>query len=271
MFVGNGGKSVMSCKKLWGQCRDGDFIEVVSPFLERHDKHIFNRETQSLKLRRLLLSFATCKERVNGPEFILTCHRPQERKTQRDLETTKYCCEIYLSHHGEFRIADHKCHTETQKFHVTKRYKVLSLRTQHCTRSLDSKSVTSGLHLQEKEWERDAPDDIRSAQLLLEGQDRCRWIEGLQEPGCFSDKLKYDGAKMTEVFIDSTFGTNKDGCELYCVEYDLVFLALSYLLLDTLGVREVGKRGTRLTAWLTNVTSCKARSERGSYRQGLSR
>ncbi|KAK9430287.1 hypothetical protein V1505DRAFT_371762 [Lipomyces doorenjongii] len=58
---------------------------------------------------------------------------------------------------------------------------------------------------------------------------------------------------MTEVFIDSTFGTNKHGYELYCVltEYDLVSLPLSYLLLHTRGVREVGKRGTRLTAWLT--------------------
>ncbi|KAK9334555.1 hypothetical protein V1521DRAFT_479711 [Lipomyces starkeyi] len=42
---------------------------------------------------------------------------------------------------------------------------------------------------------------------------------------------------MTEVFIDSTFGTNNHGYELYCVltEYDL----------------EEGKRGSRLTAWIT--------------------
>ncbi|KAK9334732.1 hypothetical protein LIPSTDRAFT_4666 [Lipomyces starkeyi NRRL Y-11557] len=42
---------------------------------------------------------------------------------------------------------------------------------------------------------------------------------------------------MTEVFIDSTFGTNKHGYELYCIltEYDL----------------EEGKRGSRLTAWFT--------------------
>ncbi|KAK9233696.1 hypothetical protein V1525DRAFT_436334, partial [Lipomyces kononenkoae] len=57
---------------------------------------------------------------------------------------------------------------------------------------------------------------------------------------------------MTEIFIDATFGTNKHGYELYCVitEYDLVSIPLSYLLLDTRGVQEVGKRGSRLTTWL---------------------
>ncbi|KAK9371587.1 uncharacterized protein V1513DRAFT_455239 [Lipomyces chichibuensis] len=52
---------------------------------------------------------------------------------------------------------------------------------------------------------------------------------------------------MTEVLIDSAFGTNKHGYELYCVFTDLVSLPLSYLLLGTRGVQEVGKRGTRLT------------------------
>ncbi|KAK9372677.1 uncharacterized protein V1513DRAFT_460383 [Lipomyces chichibuensis] len=44
---------------------------------------------------------------------------------------------------------------------------------------------------------------------------------------------QYIRAKMTEVFVDSTFGTNKHGYELYCVltEYDL--------------------RGRRLTQWFT--------------------
>ncbi|KAK9372587.1 uncharacterized protein V1513DRAFT_451857 [Lipomyces chichibuensis] len=52
---------------------------------------------------------------------------------------------------------------------------------------------------------------------------------------------------MTEVFIDSTFGTNKHGC------YDLVSPPLSYLLLDTRGVQEEGKREFRLTAWLRST------------------
>jgi hypothetical protein len=110
-----------------------------------------------------------------------------------------------------------------------------------------------------KEWERDAANDFRSAQHLMGEQDGYRLIEGLKEPGvslafitpCFSDCVKYSRPKMTDVFVDSTFGTNKHGYELYCVltEYDLVSLPLSYLLLDTRGVQEEGKRGTRLTEW----------------------
>ncbi|KAK9310910.1 hypothetical protein V1524DRAFT_342537, partial [Lipomyces starkeyi] len=86
-------------------------------------------------------------------------------------------------------------------------------------------------------------------------------VEGLQEPGvslafvtpCFSDIVNYDRAKMSEIFVDSTFSTNKHGYEVYCVltEYDLVSLPLSYLLLDIRGIREEGKRGSRLTAWFT--------------------
>ncbi|KAK9426998.1 hypothetical protein V1505DRAFT_98649 [Lipomyces doorenjongii] len=359
MFVGNGGKSVKSCKN----CRDNaktrvreqkdasynldeqfetheDFIEVVSSFLERHDKHIFSPETESLKLRVTLsesfvlgndvsvalcaqtedrelqrkaashlrndifdcsgyyFHLRRCKEKVNGPEFILTCARSQERKTERDPETVQRytTAKEFFVCHGELRIAflkanptaiityDHKCHTETPKFHVTEEvqryiqaHQLLPPRLiyQNLIQMADSPQFKNTelhtitrqqvyniwLSLTRKEWERDVADDFRSAQLLLEGQDGYRLIEGLQEPGvslgfitpCFSDSLKYDRAKMTEVFIDSTFGTNKHGYELYCVltEYDLVSLPLSYLLLDTRGVREVGKRGTRLTAWLT--------------------
>ncbi|ODQ76009.1 hypothetical protein LIPSTDRAFT_1415 [Lipomyces starkeyi NRRL Y-11557] len=108
------------------------------------------------------------------------------------------------------------------------------------------------------QWERDT-DDFRSAQILIAEQDGYHLIEGLQEPGvslafttpCFSNYEKYNRGKMTEVFIDSTFGTNKHGYELYCVlaEYDLVSLPLSYLFLDTRNVKEDGKRGIRLTGW----------------------
>ncbi|KAK9350754.1 hypothetical protein V1523DRAFT_418835, partial [Lipomyces doorenjongii] len=145
MFVGNGGKSVKSCKN----CRDNagnspltksletevrelkdasynpdeqfetheDFIEVVSPFLERHDKHIFNRETQSLKLRvtfsesfvlRSDVSVALCAPNehrelqiqaashlrngifdCSGYYFHLRRCKERERKTERDLETVQ--------------------------------------------------------------------------------------------------------------------------------------------------------------------------------------
>ncbi|KAK9364402.1 hypothetical protein V1509DRAFT_558102, partial [Lipomyces kononenkoae] len=68
---------------------------------------------------------------------------------------------------------------------------------------------------------------------------------------------KFDRAKMTEIFIDATFGTNKHGFELYCVltENELVSLPLSYLLLDTRGIQENGKRGSRLTTWLMELRS----------------
>ncbi|KAK9364589.1 hypothetical protein V1509DRAFT_643532 [Lipomyces kononenkoae] len=79
------------------------------------------------------------------------------------------------------------------------------------------------------EWHRDV-DDFKSAQLLVAEQ--YELLQGLQEPGIslafvtrfFTDSQRFDRAKMTEVFIDATFGTNKHGFELYCVltEYDLV-------------------------------------------------
>ncbi|KAK9350538.1 hypothetical protein V1523DRAFT_370508, partial [Lipomyces doorenjongii] len=117
------------------------------------------------------------------------------------------------------------------------------------------------LSITKSEWERDANNDFRSAQLLVPEQVGFQLIEGLQEPGvslafvtpCFINHEKYSCAKMTEVFVDSTFGTNKHGYELYCVltEYDLVSLPLSYLLLDTRSLHEEGKRGRRLTQWFT--------------------
>ncbi|KAK9366673.1 hypothetical protein V1509DRAFT_556828, partial [Lipomyces kononenkoae] len=107
-----------------------------------------------------------------------------------------------------------------------------------------------------REWERDARDNFRSAKMLVEEQESYFLIEGLQDPGvslafttpCFNDKVKYNRMKMTEVFIDSTFGTNKHGYEL-----DLVSVPLSYLLLDTRGIREESKKGSRLPAWLTTL------------------
>ncbi|KAK9426904.1 hypothetical protein V1505DRAFT_402832 [Lipomyces doorenjongii] len=114
------------------------------------------------------------------------------------------------------------------------------------------------LSLTKGDWQRHA-DDFKSAQLLVAEQDGYELVHGLQEPGislafltpCFTDSQKFNRAKMTEIFIDSTFGTNRHGFELYCVlaEYDLVSLPLSYLLLDTRGIQEDGKRGSRLTQW----------------------
>ncbi|KAK9376998.1 uncharacterized protein V1513DRAFT_163138 [Lipomyces chichibuensis] len=151
----------------------------------------------------------------------------------------------------------------------------LNLRRLNYIQSQGNKSTTSGCHVPE----RSGKGMRRTTQLLLEEQDGYRLIEGLQEPGvslpfispCFSDCVKYSRAKMTEVFVDSTFGTNKHGYELYCVltENDLVSLPLSYLLLDTRGVHEEGKRGARLTREV--FARCRIMSECCSHRQRLCR
>ncbi|KAK9237012.1 hypothetical protein V1525DRAFT_344873, partial [Lipomyces kononenkoae] len=114
----------------------------------------------------------------------------------------------------------------------------------------------------QREMHRDV-DDFKSAQLLVAEQYHYELLHGLQEPGislafvtpCFTDSQKFDRAKMTEVFIDATFGTNRHGFELYCVltEYDLVSLPLSHLLLDTRGIQVDGKRRSRLTTWLIEL------------------
>ncbi|KAK9387121.1 hypothetical protein V1515DRAFT_639229 [Lipomyces mesembrius] len=164
-----------------------------------------------------------CKERAKGSEFILTCSRSQERETELHPQAVQRYTTAKESFacHGELLIAflkenptaiityEHKCHTETPKFHVTEE-------VQKYIQSHQQQVYNIWLSLTRKEWERDAADDFRSAQLLLEGQEGYRLIEGLQEPGvslgfitpCFSDSLKYDRAKMTELFIDSTFGLN---------------------------------------------------------------
>ncbi|KAK9485475.1 hypothetical protein V1527DRAFT_519594 [Lipomyces starkeyi] len=204
-----------------------------------------------------------CSGTVNGPEFILTCSRSQERKTERGPVTVQRYTTMkeFFACRGELRIAfsklnqtatityDHKCHTKRKHSMSPTRYSKLHSITRQQVYNI-------WLSFSRQEWERDAANGFRSAQLLLEGQEEgYRLIEGLQEPEvsfafiipCFSDSRKLDHAKMTEVFIHSTFGTSKHGFELFCVltEYDFVSLPLSYLLLDT------RKRGTRLTARLT--------------------
>ncbi|KAK9311032.1 hypothetical protein V1524DRAFT_419340 [Lipomyces starkeyi] len=230
-------------------------------------------------------------ETVDGPHFSLTCSRAEERKAERDLSRIQRYTETkeFFDCHGELRINfsksnlsltilyDHKGHVETPKFHVTEEvqkyieaHKLVPPRLIYqnlIAMADDLHTITRQqvyniwMSLTRREWERDPRDDFRSAQMLVEEQEGYILIEGLQEPGvslafttpCFNDKVKYCRSKMTEIFIDSTFGTNKHGYELYCVltELDLVSLPLSYLLLDTRGIREEGKRGSRLTAWLT--------------------
>ncbi|KAK9489134.1 hypothetical protein V1508DRAFT_407252 [Lipomyces doorenjongii] len=221
-----------------------------------------------------------------GYYFHMRRYTETERKAERDLTRIQRNTETkeFFDYHGELRINfsksnlsltilyDHKGHVETPKFHVTEEMqKYIEAHTlvpprliyQNLIAMADGSQLKStDLHtISKREWERNPRDDLRSAQMLVEAQEGYILIEGLQEPGvslafttfCFNDKVKYYGSKMTEIFIDSTFGTNKHGYELYCVltELDLVSLPLSYLLLNTRGIREEGKRGIRLTSWLT--------------------
>jgi hypothetical protein len=179
-------------------------------------------------------------------------------------------------------VYEHKCHMKADKFHMTeevrnyiksqKRLAPRQIYQNLIQMANDSDFEQTDLHtitrqqvynfwlsITKSEWERDTANDFRSAQILVAEQGGFELIEGLQEPGVslafvtpfFTNPEKYKRAKMTEVFVDSTFGTNKHGYELYCVltEYDLVSLPLSYLLLDTRSLHEDGKRGSRLTQW----------------------
>ncbi|KAK9489386.1 hypothetical protein V1508DRAFT_407112 [Lipomyces doorenjongii] len=125
-------------------------------------------------------------------------------------------------------------HTETPKVHVTdevRRYidahKLLSLRQiyQNLVRMAD-----------DYQFEKRDLSTITRQQVLIREQDGYQLVEDLQEPG-----------------VSLAFVTPCLSDTLYCVltEYDLVSLPLSYLLLDTRGIREDGKRGSKLTAWFT--------------------
>ncbi|KAK9427513.1 hypothetical protein V1505DRAFT_424162 [Lipomyces doorenjongii] len=270
-----------------------EFIDTVSSVMDRHDNHVFDASAQPLRVKATLtssllidneISVEACTQtadnelqkraatllrnsmfditgyffhmrRVNAradgqTSFTLTCSRSNECKIERDIaRVQRYTVsKDVFDCQGELRITmsnvyesvtmvyEHKGPMETHKFHMTEEG---NLRRQTYTLSQGNKS----------------------AQLLVAEQGGFQLIEGLQEPGvslafvtpCFTNQEQYNRAKMTEVFVDSTFGTNKHGYELYCVltEYDLVSLPLSYLLLDTRCLHEEGKRGRRLTQWCT--------------------
>ncbi|KAK9334358.1 hypothetical protein V1521DRAFT_375118 [Lipomyces starkeyi] len=221
-----------------------------------------------------------CNERVDGPRFSLTCSRSNERRTgERDPSSVQRytTSREFFECHGDLHISfsksnrsatiiyDHKCHAEAPKFRITeeiqqyiKAQQLLAPRQiyQNLIQLADTPQFAkTDLHtitrqqvynvwlsLAKREWERDGTDDFRSAQLLVGEHSGFQLIPGLQEPG----------VSLAFATPYSTFGTNRHGYELYCVitEYDLVSIPLSYLLLDTRGVQEVGKRGSRLTTWL---------------------
>ncbi|ODQ69016.1 hypothetical protein LIPSTDRAFT_76513 [Lipomyces starkeyi NRRL Y-11557] len=192
-----------------------------------------------------------CTEKNDEIKFSLTCCRSTERETERDpLKIQRYTiakeffdCQgllhiIISKDNGSAVIVyEHRGNTETPKFHVTDEvrsyidtHKLLSPRQiyQNLIRmaydsqfeETDLRTITRQqvynvwLSFTRMQWERDPTNDFLSAQLLIGERDGYQLVDGLQE-------------------------------QLYCVltEYDLVSLPR--------GIREEGKRGSRLTAWFT--------------------
>ncbi|KAK9481964.1 hypothetical protein V1527DRAFT_499439 [Lipomyces starkeyi] len=238
-----------------------EFIEAVSLFLEHHDDHKFDLAAESLKIRAALSENMALQTRVamllRNDIFDCTGYYFQsQRRNQIQLANTtpNVVAEEFFDSHGQLHIIfskgngsaaieyDHRSHTETPKFHMTdevRRYieghKLLSPR--HIFQNLIRMSGNT-------EFEKTDLRTITRQQVYnVWLGDGYQLVEELQEPGfslafvtpCFSDTINFDRAKMTEIFVDSTFNTNRHGYELYCVltEYDLVSRPLSYLLLDT--------------------------------------
>ncbi|KAK9357329.1 hypothetical protein V1504DRAFT_442879 [Lipomyces starkeyi] len=216
-----------------------------------------------------------CSERNDEIKFSFTCSRSTERETERDPLNSAIHKYEFFDCHGLLHVIlskdngsavivyDHRGHTETPKFHVTdevrsyidaqKLFPPRQIYQNLIRMAGDSQFEETDLHTITRQqslqrWERDPRNDFLSAQLLIGEQDGYQLVEGLQEPGVsLADTVNYDRAKMSEIFRSSN-NTNKHGYELYCVltEYDLVSLPLSYLLLDTRGIREEGKRDAGL-------------------------
>ncbi|KAK9483367.1 hypothetical protein V1527DRAFT_454124 [Lipomyces starkeyi] len=276
-----------------------EFVEQVSTFLEQHDKHEYDASLQTLKIRATLEPTFLIDNDISMGACALTADRIYRKKLQccsGMIYSTVLAQKEYFKCRGELYISfskanesgtiiyEHIGHTESQKFHMTQEVQkyikankrlpprqiyqyLIQMTNEPQFETTEVHTITRPqvynfwLSLTKSEWQRDAADDFRSAQLLVAKQQGFESISGLEGPGislafatrCFTDRQKFDHTKMTEVFIDSTFGTNKHGFELYCVltEYDLVSLPLSYLLLDTRGLQENGKRGSMLTEWFT--------------------
>ncbi|KAK9482958.1 hypothetical protein V1527DRAFT_311043 [Lipomyces starkeyi] len=71
------------------QCAQTENRELQRQAASHLRNDIFDCSGYYFHLRR-------CKERVNGPEFILTCSRSQERKTERDPDIWLNSVELFL-------------------------------------------------------------------------------------------------------------------------------------------------------------------------------
>ncbi|KAK9481502.1 hypothetical protein V1527DRAFT_499700 [Lipomyces starkeyi] len=268
MFITADGRPAKTCTR----CRDNASI-VISSFMEQRDGHIFDPDAHSVRFKATLadcfviendVSVASCAqhndENLQKRAINLTCSRSNERRTgERDPSSvqrfSKSNRSVTIIYDHKY---DHKCQAETPKFRITEEiqqyikaqqlfpprqiYQNLIQLADNLHTITRQQVYNVCLSLTKRDWERDRTDDFRSAQLLVGEHSGFQLVEGFQEPG----------VSLAFTTPYSTFGTNRHGYELYCVltEYDLVSLPLSYLLLDTRGVQEVGKRGSRLTKWL---------------------
>ncbi|KAK9337889.1 hypothetical protein LIPSTDRAFT_211770 [Lipomyces starkeyi NRRL Y-11557] len=120
------------------------------------------------------------------------------------------------------------------------------------------------LSITKSEWERDAANDFRSAQLLVAEQGGFQLIEGLQEPGvslafvtpCFTNQEKYNRAKnrslcglhiwYKQTRIRAVLGAHQ-------VRLSICTVVLPSFSIGTRGLHEKGKSGRRLTQWFAEL------------------
>ncbi|KAK9483548.1 hypothetical protein V1527DRAFT_498313 [Lipomyces starkeyi] len=200
-------------------------------------------------------------EKRDGAKYCFGCPASVEyRPAVRDPSTIqRYTAQKeYLECHGELQISFSQANASANSkstnilFHMTDEvriyitshknlpprqiYQNLTQLTSRSSILTRQQAYNFWISLTRGEWQRDAADDFKSAQLAVVEQNGYELVEdlhwdffGVSYP-CFTDRRKFNRAKMTEIF-NFTFGTNKHGFERYC------------------GIRFDGKRGSRLAQW----------------------
>ncbi|KAK9427920.1 hypothetical protein V1505DRAFT_402267 [Lipomyces doorenjongii] len=182
--------------------------------LERHDKHIFNRETQSLKLRVTFSESFVLRSDVSVALCAPNEHRELQIQAASHLRNGIFDCSGYYFHLR-------RCKERVQRYVQAQQLLAPRLIYQNLIQMADSPQNT--------ELRAITRQQVCNIWLSLTRKGICTAAVGRtgREPGvslgfitsCFSDKLN--------------------------------------TMLDTPGVREVGKRGTRLTAWLTTLRAAR--------------
>ncbi|KAK9349560.1 hypothetical protein V1523DRAFT_437135, partial [Lipomyces doorenjongii] len=260
MYSGRDGHAFKTCKK----CRDRkaskrqdeglkrasfdldgcydtheEFIDTVSSVMDRHDNHVFDASAQPLRVKATLTSSLLIDNEISVEACTQTADNELQKRAATLLRNSMFDITGYFFH---MRRVNARADGQTS-FTLT------------CSRSNECKIERDIARVQRYTVSKDVFDCQGELRITMsnvyESVTMVYEHKGPMETHKFHMTEEYNRAKMTEVFVDSTFGTNKHGYELYCVltEYDLVSLPLSYLLLDTRCLHEEGKRGRRLTQW----------------------